>query len=72
MKIYITFGQDHLHENFVTNTYFDKDCIAAIECNSEKEGREKAFELFSDKWSFQYGEEIKKDLHYFPRGIIYI
>ena len=69
MKLYITFGQAHAHS--VNNKTFDKDSVAAIECDSYEHGRDTAFELFGDKFAFSHTEkEIIDKLHYFPRGIM--
>ena len=71
MKVYITFGQIHVHS--VNGRTYDKDCIAEIHCVSREEGRELAMLYFGSKWAFEYGEEIVKDtsfLSFFPRGII--
>jgi hypothetical protein len=69
MKIYITFGQDHVHR--VNNKTFDKDSVALIEAPSHREGRDIAVELFGLVWATSYEEkEMMEILHYFPRGII--
>lgn len=70
MKTYVTFGQDHIHK--INSIVFDKDCVALIESNSTKEGREKAFALFGRKFCFEYPEDHFdfESLHYYPRGII--
>lgn len=69
MKIYITFGQEHIHK--VNGVIFDKDCIAEIECEYESRGREFAVEQFGTKFCTHYLEEsLPKLLPHFPRGII--
>lgn len=69
MKIYISFGQVHTHS--VNGKTFDKDCLAEIDCESHREGRDIAFEYFGDKFSISYTEEsVKEALPYFNRGII--
>ena len=69
MELFISFGQEHAHR--VNGHTFDKDSIARINCESYKDGREKAFEFFGDKFAFDYSyEEIEKNLHFFPRGIL--
>jgi len=70
MKVYITFGQVHVHS--VNGITFDKDCVALIEAEDEFDGRKKAFEYFGDKWfSSCMEEKINTEfLSYFPRGII--
>jgi len=70
MKIYITFGQVHIHR--VNGKVFDKDCIAVIEADDEKSGRNLAFQYFNDQWFTSYTENNWKDyqLNYYPRGFI--
>lgn len=70
MKTYVTFGQIHTHS--INGKTFDKDCVAVIESKNEKTGREKAFELFGQKFSFEYSEkEFNMDnMYYYPRGLI--
>lgn len=69
-KTYITFGQDHAHS--VAGRTFDKDCVAVINCENMKEGREKAFEYFDGKFCFSYHEDSfnHDSMKYFPRGLI--
>ena len=68
-ELFISFGQQHTHR--VNNVTFDKDSIARIKCKDYADGRKIAFELFGDKFAFDYSkEEIEKSLHFFPRGII--
>jgi len=69
MKIYISFGQSHVHR--VNGKVLDKDSLAEIVCDTHEHGRAIAFELFGDKFFTSYGEEgIKDRLQWFPRGII--
>lgn len=71
MKVYITFGQVHVHS--VNGKTFDKNCVAVINnVENENEGRKKAFEYFNDKWHNSYTEKTWKNslLEYFPRGLI--
>ena len=71
MKIYITFGQIHVHS--VNGKTFDKDCVAEIECNNHGEGRDLAFEYFGDKFFTSYDAIVLNDpkfLPCYPRGII--
>ena len=65
MKTLVTFGQNHLHR--IDDITFDADCVALV--NGD---REKVFEIFGEKWCFEYSEkEFDMDnLTYFPRGII--
>lgn len=69
-KTYVTFGQAHVHE--IGGDVFDKDCVAVIDCDSAKDGRDKAFEFFDRKFCFSYfGEEFNHDnMKYFPRGFV--
>lgn len=70
MKTFVTFGQAHHHE--IDGTVFNKDCIAVIQCDSAKDGRDKAFELFGRQWAFEYPETLWRkewEVH-FPRGYI--
>jgi hypothetical protein len=67
MKIYVTFGQSHIHK--INGIVIDKDCIVEFEVKNHKEGREKAFGIFGDKF-FTTHEEINSVINYFPRGII--
>ena len=70
MKIYVTFGQEHIHK--INNKVFDKDCVAMIEVDNYAAGREKAFELFGKKFFTTHREEqvTEKLLSFYPRGII--
>lgn len=70
MKTYITFGQDHRH--VVNDVIYDKDCIAVLESENAATSRALAFEIFGDKFCFEYPEEFfdERDLHHFPRGLI--
>lgn len=69
MKVYITFGQIHVHS--VNGKTLDKDCVAAIECDTYEEGRQKAMNEFNAKFHNCYGEEPSENtMQYFPRGII--
>ena len=69
MKIYISFGQCHVHT--VNGNTFDKDSLCEIECASREEGRAKAFEVFGDKFFTDYSEgQLPNILHYYPRGPI--
>ena len=67
-KYYFTFGQSHAHS--VAGKTYDKDCVVEIDAENSNKAREKMFECFGDKWSFQYDE--KPEMEYFPRGIFKI
>jgi hypothetical protein len=70
MKTYVTFGKAHRHE--VNGKVFDRNCVAVIHSESSEAGRAKAFELFDDKFCFEYSEDRwdKSKMGYFPRGYI--
>ena len=65
MKTYVTFGQSHIHR--INNQVIDHNCVAIVNGN-----RETVFELFSDKFCFEYPEEFwdESKISYFPRGYI--
>jgi hypothetical protein len=68
MKIFITFGQCHIHK--INDIIIDKDCVVAIEAKDHSEGRDKAFELFGGDF-FTTREKIDSEfMKYFPRGVI--
>lgn len=70
MKTYVTFGQQHAHE--VNGKQFDKDTVAVIEAQSSCEGRKKAFELFDDKFCFEYYDNAWDDskIALFAKGYV--
>lgn len=70
MKTYITFGQSHTHS--VNGKTFDKDTVAVIHSESAEAGRAKAFEIFGDKFCFEYSEKFwsRDNLAYFPKGYL--
>ncbi len=73
MKVYITFGQEHIHR--VNGEVFDKDCVAVIHAKDHAAAREVAVELFGLKFCTSYDDSNDKDWwekssHYFPRGLI--
>ena len=74
-KMYITFGQVHVHS--VNGRTFDKDCVACFDCENYADGRAIAFEIFGPKFHNSYfaisslDDEFTDDiLKYFPRGVI--
>lgn len=71
-KTYVTFGFDHRHE--IDGKVLDKDTVAVIESGDKFVGREKAFELFGNKFCFEYPEEFWNEdkMIYFPKGYIYL
>ena len=70
MRHYVTFGQVHVHE--IGEKRLDRNCVAVFDAPSPEQGRRRAFELFGDKFSFEYSEqEFDKDMMlHFPRGFV--
>ena len=69
MKIYVTFGQVHVHK--VGKDVFDCDSIAEIECESENHGRAIAMQYFKGQFFTHYLEDqLGNLLPYAPRGVI--
>ena len=70
MKLFITFGQDHIHE--VNGRTFDCNCVAEIECINYANGRSKAFEFFGPKFYTSYIEiDLTHEfMSHFRRGVI--
>lgn len=68
MKCYISFGQIHVHS--IGGKTLDKDCIAEIEADNERDGHEKAMKMFNKK--FHNCTESPPDMDFYPRGIINI
>lgn len=68
MKVYVTFGQSHIHD--IAGKIFDKNCVAMIECENETDGRNIANDVFDRKWCWLYTNESDITLVYYPRGII--
>jgi hypothetical protein len=72
--VFITFGQDHMHilkgiqKEYI---HIDKDTIAAIPSETEREGREIAFKLFGPKFCTSYFGETESvvSMNFFPKGI---
>jgi hypothetical protein len=71
-KIYITFGQDHIHR--VKGKILDKDTVAVLEARDYEAGRKRAFELFERRFCFAYSEEEwdEEKMQYFPSGYVYV
>jgi len=67
MTSYVTFGFTHTH--IINGNVFDSGCVAVIDSTSEKEGREKAFFYFDEKFSFEFFDK-QPDMEFFPRGLI--
>lgn len=68
---YLTFGQVHSHV-LPGLGIFNKDCVAVIRATDYATAREKAFTLFSDKWSNMYSVENPPTMEYYPRGLMEI
>ena len=70
-KFYITFGQIHVHS--VEGKTFDKDCLAEIEAETNREAHDKAMKIFNKKFHNCHNEDkLPEIIDYFPRGIIKI
>lgn len=65
MKTFVTFGQVHTHS--INGKTFDKNCVAIV--NGD---RDKVFEIFGEKFSFEYSEDSWNEdwMKYYPRGYI--
>ena len=63
----ITFGQSHTHR--IDLTTIDCDCWVEIKARSKFEARQKAFELFENKWSM-ISEKKSFDSSYYQRGCV--
>jgi len=65
MRTFVTFGQAHTHS--INSKTFDKDCVAVV--NGD---RDKVFEIFGNKFCFEYPERLWVDdwMKYYPRGYI--
>lgn len=72
MKHYVTFGQTHLHR--INGKTLDCDCVAVFECESAEHGRQRAFELFGAKFSFEYPADKwnPDNLRFYPRGYVHL
>jgi hypothetical protein len=68
---YVTFGQSHKHR--INGITLDCDTVACYEAVDAKDGREKAFTYFEDKFFTDYHKELPPNtLKYFPKGIVNI
>lgn len=67
---YVTFGQDHVHK--IGDKILYKNVVARFQANTPSEGREKAFELFGPKFSFEYHDQKwnEENMKYFPDGYV--
>ena len=71
MKIYVTFGQNHVHE--YDGHTFDKDCVGIIEAISHRTARLIIFDIFKTKFCTTYDEKCwdEADMKLYPlRGYI--
>ena len=66
MKIYITFGQIHVHR--YNNITLDRDCVAMMESPDEESVRRFLFDRFDNKYSTTYPHV--PEMKYYPRGIV--
>jgi len=69
---YVTFGQKHIHT--IDGKTLDKDTVAVYQADSDKEGREKAFQLFGPNFFTDYHDTAWKEdkLQFFPKGYLYL
>ena len=70
MKIYVTFGQFHIH--YINNIVINKNCVVVLNAKNHKDGRKKTFDLF-DKFFFTTYLESDIDskfLSHFHKGLI--
>ena len=68
-KYYITFGQIHVHS--VNGKTFDKDCLAEIKAETNREAHDKAMKIFKGVFHNCHDEsKLPEIIEYFPRGII--
>ena len=72
MKTYVTFGREQVHT--IGGKVFDKDCVAVIEAESVREGKDKVLHYFGGKFFGIYSEKTWKypELSYFSRGYIHM
>lgn len=66
MKIFITFGQTHVHSH--NGFTLDKDCVGVIDCENHEQGRKLAFEWFGAKFATTYDKIDNEFMRWFPRG----
>lgn len=71
-KHYVTFGASHVHK--VNGKLLHSNVVAVYEAESAAEGRQKAFEFFGPKFSFEYHDTEWDDanMKYFPEGYVYL
>lgn len=68
-KYYITFGQVHVHS--VNGKTFDKDCLAEIEAETNREAHQKAMDIFNGAFHRCLdADRLPEVISYFPRGVI--
>lgn len=70
MKTYVTFGSSHNHN--INGVTVDYDCVAVLEADTAKAGRELAFEFFGPKFCFAYPESqwTEDQMKYYSRGYV--
>ena len=71
-KHYVTFGQIHTHS--IDGKTLDKDTVAIFEAEDQEKGRALAFEIFGDKFCFEYHEDRwdPENMMFFPKGYVEI
>ncbi len=68
MKMYMTFGQDHVHK--INGHTLDKDCVAIINGRDEGDCNRMARE-WMDGMFHEHTVNFKAiDMSYYPRGLI--
>ncbi len=71
MKVFITFGQVHVHT--INDVFLDKDCVACFlsQHTDPYEAREEIFKLLEGEFHQTYFDELPDDiLHHYPRGVV--
>lgn len=68
-NFYITFGQVYRDRSHPTSKNIHPDGYVRIEAETCTEARDKAFDLFGNRWFTAYTEE-EFNFHYFPMGEI--
>ena len=69
-KIFITFGQIHVHK--INDHTLDRDCVAIINGSTVEEADKLAFEWMEGKFHEHVPEQYwdDEDMKYYPRGYI--
>lgn len=68
-KMYITFGQAHLHS--IGSLVFDKDCVALVHGHDVADCYRQVHHYFGKTYCFSHHDEMPKGaMEYFPNGIV--